>query len=82
MNQLQVLILSVVIVIVCGGLGYILGRASIKNRHDGYIFIEPTEDGEGERVRFVLELGLDEIKDKKRLAFKVENQFSQNKQVL
>lgn len=42
-----------------------------KGHIDGNIFIEPTEDGERERIRFVLDLDLDDIKQKRSLTFKV-----------
>ena len=58
-------------------LGFIFGRLSKKTKPNGTIIIEPTEDGERERVRFVLDMDLDEIKTKRCLIFTVENQLSQ-----
>lgn len=60
--------------------GFIFGRISKRNKEDGIIFIEMTEDRERERVRFVLGMGLDEIKKKSQLVFKVNNTESQNSQ--
>ena len=57
--------------------GFIFGKLSSKTKPNGTIIIEPTEDGERERVRFVLDMDLDEIKTKRCLIFTVENQLSQ-----
>lgn len=64
------------------GLGFMFGRFMLKRHRDGSVVIELTEDKERERVRFVLDLDLDEIKYKNQLVLKVENNLSQNKQAV
>ena len=51
--------------------GWALSKYLNKKSNDGMIFIEPTEDGERERIRFVLNMELDDIKKKMFLIFKV-----------
>lgn len=51
--------------------GWVLSKYLNKKSDDGMIFIEPTEDGERERIRFVLNMELDDIKKKTFLIFKV-----------
>ena len=68
------------IIIVSLVFGFIFGRFGIKKHHDGAVDIERTEDGERERIRFVLDLDLDEIKGKSQLILGVENHLSQNSQ--
>lgn len=58
--------------------GFVVGRAALKKHKDGDVVIEMTEDGERERVRFVLENDLDELKHRKRLVLYVDNTLSQN----
>lgn len=53
--------------------GIIVGKFIRKNQCDGTIFIEPTEDPNRDRVRFVLDLELDDIRKRKRLIFMVQN---------
>ena len=59
-------------------IGFIVGRTVLKKKRDGGVVIEKSADGERERVRFVLECDLDELKYKKRLVLYVENTLSQN----
>ncbi len=62
-------------------LGFLTGRRIRKSQCDGTIFIEPTEDPNRDRVRFVLNLELDDIRKKKRLIFDVTaDSHSQNSQ--
>ena len=75
-------IILIAVALVLIGLGFIFGRFMLKRHRDGSVVIEMTEDRERERVRFVLDLELDEIKYKKQLVLKVENTLSQNKQVV
>lgn len=56
--------------------GFIIGRVVLKKKKDGAVIIERTEDGDRERVRFVLENDLEELKYKKRLVLYVENTLS------
>lgn len=72
----QYIILAAAIVISLW-IGFIVGRIVLKKQKDGSVIIEKTEDGERERVRFVLEPDLDELKHKKRLVLYVENTLSQ-----
>lgn len=53
--------------------GIIVGKSIRKDQCDGTIFIEPTEDPNRDRVRFVLDLELDDIRKRKRLIFMVQN---------
>lgn len=53
--------------------GIIVGKSIRKSQCDGTIFIEPTEDPNRDRVRFVLDLELDDIRKRKRLIFLVQN---------
>ena len=53
--------------------GIIVGKNIRKDQCDGTIFIEPTEDPNRDRVRFVLDLELDDIRKRKRLIFLVQN---------
>lgn len=69
-------------IIFCLLIGFIFGRFMLKRHRDGSVVIELTEDKERERVRFVLDLDLDEIKYKNQLVLKVENNLSQNKQAV
>lgn len=57
-------------------IGFIIGRVMLKKNKDGIVVIEKTEDGDRERVRFVLNEDLDELKYKKRLVLYVENTLS------
>ena len=63
-------------IIVC----FFIGRFSVNNKYDGNVFIEPTEDEDRDRIRFVLEMELDDIKKMKKITFKVNNVESQNSQ--
>lgn len=54
-------------------IGCLAGKSIRKDRCDGTIFIEPTEDPNRDRVRFVLGLELDDIRTRKRLIFLVQN---------
>ena len=65
----------VIVVLVVGWFiaGVKVGKNIRKNQCDGTIFIEPTEDPNRDRVRFVLDLELDDIRKRKRLIFLVQN---------
>ena len=71
----QYIILAAAVVISLW-IGFIIGRIVLKKQKDGSVVIEKSEDGERERVRFVLEPDLDELKYKKRLVLYVENTLS------
>lgn len=75
-------VILICIIVVCLGLGFIIGRFGLKKHIDGTVVIEQTEDGERDRIRFVLDLELDEIKAKTQLVFKVENDLSQKSQAV
>ncbi len=57
-------------------LGFAFGRFGLKHHHDGSIVLEMTEDGERERVRFVLGLDLDQLEDRHQVTLKIENNLS------
>ena len=63
-------------------IGFILGRIKPKQQYDGTIFVERTEDPNRDRVRFVLNLELDDIRKCKTLSFEVKTNESQNSQLL
>lgn len=65
-------------------LGIVIGRLVFrqKSEPDGMIFVEPTEDGERERIRFVLNMDLDEIKQRKQIIFVIMDSESKNSQSL
>lgn len=67
-------------VIISNAIGFIFGHFIFKKKSNGSVVIERTEDGERERIRFVLDLELDEIKGKSQLILDVENHLSQNSQ--
>lgn len=68
-------------IIISSVLGIIIGRF-LSHRHNGTIVIGMSEDGEREQVRFILDLDLDEIKNRKEIILGVENHISQNSQIL
>ena len=70
------------VIIICLFLGFIFGRFGMKKHHDGSVVLETTEDGERDRIRFVLDMDLDALKDKSQLTLKVENNLSQNQQAV
>ena len=58
-------------------LGFGFGRYGFKKqKYDGTVILETTEDGERDRIRFVLDMELDEITTKDQLLLKVSNQLS------
>ena len=63
-------------------IGLLAGLYFKKKKADGTVVIEMSEDNERERIRFVLDIELDDIKSRKELLFKVENALSQNSQVV
>lgn len=76
-NVLTLISIAIVCIIIGCLIGYFAGR----EKQDGTIIIETTED-ERERIRFVLDLELDDIKEKKKVIFLVENHVSQNSQLV
>lgn len=74
--------LMAIVIFFCLLIGYIVCYFMARRKRDGSVVIEMTEDNERERVRFVLDLELDDIKNKKYLVLKIENNLSQNKQVV
>lgn len=68
--------------IISFGIGFIIGRISTSKKSDGVIFVEPTEDADRERIRFVLNLELDDIVKRNQLLFEVKNMHSQNSQAI
>lgn len=75
-------IIPIAIIVFSLFVGFIFGHFIVKGRKDGTIVVEMTEDGERERVRFVLEMDLDEIKSRRKLLLGVENHISKNSQIL
>ncbi len=60
--------------------GFAIGRIRRKQKSDGQIFVEPTEETDRERIRFVLNIELDDIVKKQQILFDVKNMRSQNSQ--
>jgi len=58
-------------------IGYLFGRYIFSWRRNGTIVVENSEDGQRERIRFVLDMDLDDIKTKSQLVLKVEDETSQ-----
>lgn len=58
-------------------LGYIFGKLLTKKHCDGSVVLEMTEDGERERVRFVLDLDLDDLEERKDITLRIDNRLSQ-----
>lgn len=52
---------------------YVFVKYKKNNDPTGIIFVERTEDGERDRIRFVLDIDLDEIKQKKLIIFEVKD---------
>ena len=61
-------------------LGFIVCFIWIRTKTKGTIFIEETDEPDHDRIRFVLDLELDDIRKLKILTFKVRNGRSQNSQ--
>lgn len=56
--------------------GFLLYYFILRKKKNGTVVIERTEDRERERVRFVIDMDLDEMKNRKFLLFKIENNLS------
>lgn len=76
MNQTTIFIVSIAIALI---IGFIFGFLLSKSKPNGTIIIEETEDNR-ERIRWVLDMDLDEIREQKKIIFKVENTLSKNSQ--
>ena len=73
-------LILVVAILISNAIGFIFGHFVFKKKSTGSVIVERTEDGERERIRFVLDLDLDEIKNRSQLVLDVENHLSQNSQ--
>ncbi len=71
------LVLIFVLAIVAG---FIIGRLSKKQKHDGWIVIEPTEDEDRERLVWKLDMELDDIKKSQQITFRVADNTSKKSQ--
>ena len=60
--------------------GFIIGRLSKKQKHDGWIVIEPTEDEDRERLVWKLDMELDDIKKSRQITFQVADNTSKKSQ--
>ena len=78
MNEMTKLIMIVVAAVL---IGFIFGWIASKPKVNGTIVIEPTED-DRERIRWVLDMDLDGIKEQKLIIFKVEDTTSKKPQTL
>jgi hypothetical protein len=69
-------VICILLAFVSSLIGFVFGRFGLKHHHDGSIVLEMTEDGERERVRFVLGLDLDQLEDRHQVTLKIENNLS------
>lgn len=68
---------KIIIGALCLIVGYLIGKFwDDKETFDGTIVIEPGED-DREVMRWVLDMELDDISQKEKILFKVENHLSQ-----
>ena len=74
------IILGVAVLIITAAIGFIVGCISTKRHIDGCIIIEPTEENDGERLIWKLDMELDDIKNCRQLVFNVENNTSKKSQ--
>lgn len=59
---------------------FIAGVLVTKKHRDGTIIIEPTEENDGERLIWKLDMELDDIKKRNQIVFKVEDNTSKKSQ--
>ena len=78
----KTIIFIVLIALVCLAIGFIAGRLSKKQHHDGQIIIEPTEDNDRERLIWKLDMELDDIKKKSQITFQVADHTSKKSQLV
>lgn len=57
-------------------LGFLFGRFGLKHHRHGEIIIEMNEDRSRERVRFVIDVDLEDLKKKNQIVLKVNNTLS------
>lgn len=74
------IILGIFVLILAALIGFILGSSTTKKHRDGTIIIEPTEENDGERLIWKLDMELDDIKKRNQIVFKVENNTSKKSQ--
>lgn len=74
------IILWVVVSILTTAIGFIVGTIATKRHSDGTIIIEPTEENDGERLIWKLNMELDDIKKRNQIVFKVEDNTSKKSQ--
>lgn len=74
------IILEIVVLFLAAAIGFIIGSLATERHNDGSIIIEPTEEDDGERLIWKLDMELDDIKKRKRIVFIVENNTSKKSQ--
>ena len=74
------IILGIFVLILAALIGFILGSSTTKKHNDGSIIIEPTEEDDGERLIWKLDMELDDIKKRNQIVFKVEDNTSKKSQ--
>jgi hypothetical protein len=74
------IIFEIAVIALATFVGFLAGMIAMKKRSDGTIIIEPTEEDDGERLIWKLDLELDDIKKRDQIVFKVENNTSQKSQ--
>lgn len=79
---MEVKYVIVIVVLIVGWFiaGIIVGKNIRKDQCDGTIVIEPTEDGDRERLIWKLNMDLDDIKKHSQVVFNVENNTSKKSQ--
>lgn len=74
------IIFEIAVIALATFVSFLAGMIAMKKHSDGSIIIEPTEEDDGERLIWKLDLELDDIKKRDRIVFKVENNTSQKSQ--
>lgn len=74
------IVFGAVVLILAAAIGFIVGSVSTKRHNDGSIIIEPTEENDGERLIWKLDMELDDIKKCRQIVFNVENNTSKKSQ--
>ena len=73
-------VLGVAVLILAAAIGFLFGSIMTKRHNDGSIIIEPTEEDDGERLIWKLDMELDDIKKCRQIVFNVENNSSKKSQ--
>ena len=61
-------------------IGFTIGCFGVEPKHDGWILVGMSEDGEREQIVWKLGMELDDIKKRRRITFLVADNTSKNSQ--